>query len=58
MEYKCGQMETGTKVTGLKAKLMDTERCLKQMEKFMKDSLHMINEMVRVLWSRKMARNM
>lgn len=49
MEYKCGQMETGTKVTGLKAKLMDTERCLKQMEKFMKDSLHMINEMDRVL---------
>jgi hypothetical protein len=48
-EYKCGQMELDTKATGFKVKLMDMERYIKQMVKSMKDSLHMINEMGRVL---------
>lgn len=49
MEYKCGPMELDMKATGFKAKLMDTERCIKQMVKSMKGSLHMINEMGRVV---------
>ena len=49
MEYKYGPMEPDMKATGFKAKLMDTERCIKRMEKSMKGNLHMINEMGRVV---------
>ena len=49
MEYRYGLMGLDMKVFGFKAKLMDMVNCLNQTEICMKDSLHMISEMVRAL---------